>query len=301
MARSRLSILSNAEPTDLKTEPYPHLVIRDALDPEIFTELNSQFPNSETVMNGRDKLDTWYAYQACASLKNTAISPIWKKFIEYHVSKNFYFDFLDIFEKQIDVYYPNLDRVFSRGLLDYSVDMRQPGESANPKNLIADVSLECQFYVNFTENPREVRGPHVDRPTELFAALLYFRKTGDDSTGGDLEICSAVDEAQLYPAPDSIRVDHLPMEVNRDRVNITNVVKYEENTLVIFLNTYKSMHSISERSATPVPRRHINFTADLFKLPAPGLFDVRRPASKRLKKWLGNQPVVWRLASLIKD
>ena len=301
MARNRISILSNVKSTDLQTDPYPHLVIRNALDSEIFSELNSQFPDPEIVMDGRAKADTWYAYQTCNSVENAKISPKWKEFVEYHVTQEFFCDFLDIFGDQIDLYYPNLNRAFSNELRNYSVSMRQPGEDANPKNLTADVSLECQFYVNITEKPRSVRGPHVDRPTELFAALLYFRNPVDDSSGGDLEICRAVDEANLYPRQDSIRADHLPMEITRDRTEITNVAKYDANSLVFFLNTYKSLHSISERSATPVPRRHINFTADLFNLPAPGLFDVRLPARKRLKRWLSSQPGVWRLASLIED
>ena len=301
MARSRLSILSKAKSSDVRVDPFPHLLIHNALDHEIFAELNSQFPDVGIVMNGRKKADTWFAYEACDAIENPNISLKWQEFIQYHCSKEFYLDFLEIFSEHIDVYYPNLDSTFLKRAAEYTVGLRQPGEGTNPENLLTDVSLECQFYVNFTENPREVRGPHVDRPTELFAGLLYFRQDNDGSTGGDLEICRAINEAKMYPSPKTIRLDRLPMEVHRERVEIVDFARYSQNTLVFFLNTYKSLHSISERSATAVPRRHINFTADLFNLPAPELFVVRHAARKRLKRWLKKQPVAWRLASLIND
>lgn len=301
MARSRLSILSKAKSSDVRTNPFPHLVIQDALDSEIFSELNSQLPDVDIVMNGRTKSDTWFAYQACAAIENPNISQKWKEFIQYHCSKDFYLDFLEIFSEHMDIHYPNLESTFLKKPSEYTVGMRQTGADTNPKNFLTDVSLECQFYANFTEKPREVRGPHLDRPSELFGALLYFRQDNDGSTGGDLEICRAVDEAQMYPSPNTIRVDHLPMEVSRERVEIVDFAKYSQNTVVFFLNTYKSLHSISERSSTTVPRRHINFTADLFNLPEPGLFVLKYAASKRLKRWLGKQPIVWRLATLIDD
>ena len=299
MVANRLSILSNAGPDDLRLEPFPHLVIQNALDADLFAQLEKEFPDTNTVMNGRSKADTWYAYPACHALENEVISRRWREFLSYHVSVDFFRDFFDTFGDIVAEYYPHLERDLGKKASDFTVAMRQPGQALNPENQVIDASLECQFYVNYTQNSREVRGPHVDRPTELFAALLYFRLDEDTSTGGDLEICTSREPDRLYPEKNVVRVDHLPMEVERKRVDVTDVVPYRPNTLVMFLNSNSSLHSISRRSATDVPRRHVNFTADLFQLPAPGLFQVRMPPKKRLKAFLQDQPVVWRLASLI--
>jgi hypothetical protein len=301
MARSAMSILANARPSDVRSDPYPYLVVQNALDPGLFDRLSAEFPAAETVMNGRSKADTWYAYPACQAVEDSRITGAWQEFMRYHTSRDFYLDFLELFAGQLERYYPALDKALPRAPKHHSVAMRQLGESGNPTNRASDASLECQFYVNLTEKPRTVRGPHVDRPTELFAGLLYFRRADDSATGGELEVCRALDPRGLYPARDAIRVDHLPMEVERDRVEIVESIPYRANTLVMFLNTFASLHSISVRSATPVPRQHVNFTADLFNLPLPGLFSVRYPKSKQVKKWLTRQPVAWRLAQLIDD
>ena len=42
-------------------------------------------------------------------------------------------------------------------------------------------------YNSPVRTPSTVRGPHLDSPFKLFAALLYFRAPEDDSSGGDLE------------------------------------------------------------------------------------------------------------------
>ena len=40
---NRLSILSNASKLDVVTEPYPHIIIRNALDPEVFQQLADEY------------------------------------------------------------------------------------------------------------------------------------------------------------------------------------------------------------------------------------------------------------------
>lgn len=301
MAKSRLSILSNASKLDVKTEPYPHLVIKNALDPEVYTQLEAEYPDPAVVLNGREKKDTWYDYPACLAKENEAITPKWKEFLEYHTSENFYHDLVELFGDVITDLYPDLETRYGKKLSDFTTSIRQPNAAANPENYATDVSLECQYYINYTEQARAVRGPHVDRPTELYAALLYFRREDDDSEGSNLEVCKARDESEVYPSDHQIKVDHLPMEVEEDKIDVSDTAIYEANTLVLFINSKKSIHAVSPRTATPVPRRHINFTADLFGMKENGLFEVVHKPTKAFKKWLEEQPVIWRLAKFIEN
>ena len=253
----------------------------------MFNQLAEEYPDPSVILNGRTKKDTWYDYPACYALDTKKISPLWKKFLTYHVSNEFYQDVVTLLGDIIKKKHPVIEDHFQKPLDQLQTSMRYPERGDNARNRECDVSLECQFYINYSEQPRTVRGPHVDRPTELYAALLYFRDN-DDSTGSDLQVCKAKEPSRMHPAERRIKADHLPMEVDMEKVDVCSTTRYEPNTLVLFLNSAESIHAVSPRSATPVARRHINFTADLFNLPGEGLFHVEHDARSTTKKWLEN-------------
>lgn len=289
----RLSILSNASSSSLVLDPYPHLVIQNALDAEIFAQLAASFPPDELVVNGREVKDTWYDYPACKVGRDQRITQAWRDFFAYHVSREFFLELASLFGDVIRETHPHLESRMGKPLSEVIVGMR-PGGKGDPLAPGADVSMECQFYTNFTRAPRAVRGPHVDRPSELFAALLYFRQDGDESTGGDLDICQAIDPG-LYPSVSSVLLNELPAEVSSSAVRTVKTAKYAANTLVLFINSPKSIHAVSGRSPTPLTRRHINFCCDLTF----DLFEMRLPPRLKLRKTLENTPVAWRLAKFV--
>jgi hypothetical protein len=88
------------------------------------------------------------------------------------------------------------------------------------------------------------------------------------------------------------------MEIDYNAVEIVETARYAANKLVFFLNSPRSIHAVSPRTPTEVPRRHINFCADVLKAP---LFDLMLPFDKRLKRWVSDKPGLWRLAKLIAD
>ena len=185
-----------------------------------------------------------------------------------------------------------IEKRVGRSLGNFSVGMR-PGGRGDPLASGADVSMECQFYLNYSEKPRIVRGPHVDRPSELFAALLYFRQDGDSSIGADLEICEGADE--LFPSKHKVKIGKLPAEINESKVTVVKKVDYAANTLVLFLNSAKSIHAVSPRSPTATPRRHINFCCDV----PFDLFEIDVPFRLETKRRLEGIPFGWRLAKYI--
>jgi len=292
MDRSRLSILSNAATSDLVLEPYPHLIIRNALDKEVFDALQATLPAAEQILDGREKKDTWFDYPACRVVNNETIAPLWRAFFEYHTSTAFFQELVSLFGNQICTLHPQLESQMGKPLEQAIVGMR-PGGREDRLAKGADVSMECQFYVNYTEHPRTVRGSHVDRPSELFAALLYFRQPDDNSIGGDLEVNQVREPGSIFPNERSIAVDSLPMELDDDKLLNVATAKYEANTLVLFLNSPRSIHAVSERASTPIPRRHINFCCDLNF----DLFTIKHPPRLALKQTLGNMPLLWRMAN----
>ena len=287
----KLSILSNVSESSLIGDPFPHMIIPNALDPELFAALEAQFPAEDVVVNSTGPVkDTWYQYPACEVIRDQRITQLWRDFFAYHVSPQFYLELVKLFGGLIRQTHPQLEARMGKQLEHFQVGMR-PGGWRNPLAPGADISMECQFYLNYTRKPRTVRGPHIDAPTELFAALLYFRQPHDNSTGGSLEICRGTDRS-LYPSPDTVSIDGLPAEISPARVQKTTTVTYAANTLVLFINSPRSVHAVSPRSPTDVTRRHINFCGDLTL----DLFQMRLPPRLKLRRRLEQTPVAWRLA-----
>ncbi len=88
--RPRYSILSNVSPRDLALEPYPHLVVENAIDADVFSELERTFPADDIVVDNRPLKDTWYDYPACKVVNDTRLTPLWREFFRYHTSPAFF-------------------------------------------------------------------------------------------------------------------------------------------------------------------------------------------------------------------
>lgn len=289
---NRMSILQNATRSDLRLEPYPHLVIENALDASVFAELEASFPSDDVVRNGRPEAETWFDYPACKVLHDEHVAPIWREFFRYHTSGEFFSELVALAGDALRQLNPGMEARLGRRLEAFRVDMR-PGGREDRLAPGADVSMECQFYVNYTRKLRAVRGPHVDRPSELFAALLYFRNAADESSGGDLEICEA--HAPLFPDSHAVRISELPAEIAPDLVKTVETARYRANTLVLFLNSPRSIHAVSARTPSDLTRRHINFCCDV----PFDLFSYRLPPKLALKNRLSAMPFGWRLAKYI--
>lgn len=290
---NKLSILSKVDAADILLEPYPHVVVSNALDGDLYAELEHTFPADEIVADGRPVRETFYDYPACRVLRSDRVTPLWREFFRYHVSGEFFREIVDRFGSALRSLHPTLEHTIGRRLDDFRVGMR-PGGRGDPFAVDADVSMECQFYVNYTRQARAVRGPHVDRTTELFAALLYFRRPHDASTGGDLEICQATDPG-LYSAKAAVRISKAPAEIDPRRVKTIRTVPYTGNMLVFFLNSHRSIHTVTPRTATELTRRHINFCCDVQS----ELFEMRLPVRLRMRQVLERTPVMWRAAKYL--
>ncbi len=289
---NRLSILSNAAKINLVRFPYPHIVINDALDKDVYLQLEKEFPKDAIILDGRLVKDTWFDYPASKVISDQRISSMWREFFKYHVSQQFFKELVDLSGEQILALNQGIEKRIGRSLGDFYVGMR-PGGRGDPLATGADVSMECQFYLNYSVKPRVVRGPHVDRPSELFAALLYFRPDDDSSTGADLEICEGSNE--LFPSKHQVKIEKLPAEISESRVTVVKKVNYAANTLVLFLNSTRSIHAVSPRSPTSAPRRHINFCCDV----PFDLFDIEVPFRLETKRRLEGIPFGWRLAKYL--
>jgi hypothetical protein len=244
------SVLARARQTQIVDDPFPHLIVHDALEPGYYNQLAAEFPAAEIILDGRTPgSNTNYRYPASAILNDVRISVLWREFTRYHSSQAFFNEVRALFESRIRQLHPGLESSLGKRLADWqsSVRFREPNR---------DIALECQFtYGTPVEVGSRVIGPHVDREVALYAGLFYMRQDDDDSQGGDLELYRFKSGTPVFET-DTRRVPD-------EWVTRCKTIRYACNTLVFFLHSPYALHGVSPRSPTTFPRRHINLVGEL--------------------------------------
>jgi hypothetical protein len=269
------SILARLDPDDILFEPQPYIFSAEALQPDYYCALADAYPAFETVAgSGPHENNKAYLMQARDVLDNPAVPEIWREFFAYHTSEAFFRETVAFWRDGLAREFPDLEARFGKPVDEVSVGLRHRGKQKNPANLEADVMMDCQFGVNSPVTaPKSVRGPHVDDVWKLFAALLYFRLPEDEAEGSDLI---------LYRAKDGGYVQDGRRDIDERYVEPYRTVPYRPNTLIAYLNTPKSIHGVSPRAVTQIPRRYVNFQCECYRLTTPGFFTPRRSAWGRI-------------------
>ncbi len=253
----RLSLFGNHAGARIETDPYPHLVIENALPADLYEHLEQQYPALDYVAaGGTPANNTIYLRSAHDVLADGSVDDAWLRFFEYHTSAAFYADVLTVWGTELAHNYPDLEAHFGKPAADFSVGRRLPGKRKNPANRQCDVMLDCVFGSHSPVTEVSVaRGPHVDNPAKMFSALLYFRADDDDSSGGDYELYRPA--GKLYPRRGYKSID--PHRVER-----VKSLPYRPNTVISWLNTALSIHAVAPRSITPHTRRYVAVTAECY-------------------------------------
>jgi hypothetical protein len=179
-------------------------------------------------------------------LNDRQISPLWRAFFEYHTSAEYWRDVVRLFGDRFRREFPDLEARVGRRYADWRVVPR--GFAGD-----ADIHLDCQFVMNTpVTEVSSVKTAHIDLCDKIFSALFYFRDPGDQVEGGDFEIYRWKRKPRF--------IKHRVMD--RD-VALAEVVPYAANSYCCFLNSEKAVHAVSPRGVTAVPRRYINFIAEL--------------------------------------
>lgn len=267
------SIVSRLSPDDINLQPFPHVVASPALDPDYYEELAACYPSVQRVAGLPPHMNNClYLLPAKEVIADTSIPEIWRDFFRYHCSSNFLWEILQFWNEFISGEYPRVEEQFGKPAQELTVGIRSPGKEKADENRQADVMLDCQFGVNTpVTEPSSVRGPHTDRIYKLFAGLLYFRLDEDDSRGGDLDFYRFKAGKEVYVERPDVRMGLVERVLE---------IPYRKNTFVMWLNTPRSLHGVSQRSVTDHPRRYVNFMGEFYRLTTDGFFSINRPASR---------------------
>jgi len=267
----KLSVLQNAQASAVVTEPYPHIIIRNALPAELCDRLIAEYPDFDTLGVDPGRNNVRWSYPACKVSNNAAISDTWRELIEYHVSPAFFNEFLDLFASYIVDLFPTAfpDEAVLRQL---QLGLRETG-NFEESGILLDAQISGNTPVT---QERSVKPNHIDSHRKLFAGLFYLRRDDDDSIGADLEVRRFRPE---YTGKNSVKC-YDGVYVDNRYTDLVETVKYYKNVLILFINSPVSLHGVTKRQPTPYPRLFMNLVGEV-KEP---LFTVPRTFSTRIKK-----------------
>jgi hypothetical protein len=240
-------LLQDVRPEDVTLEPYAHFTRRTVVPAETYAALEAAFPNLDIILNGRAPENNQAVRMTVKQVLNDRrIAPIWREFFEYHTSADYWRDVIRLFGAHFRREFPGLEERVGRRYEDWRVVPRGFGGDA-------ELHLDCQFVMNTpVTEVSSVKTAHIDLCDKIFSALFYFREEGDQTRGGDFEI---------YAWRRSPRfIKHRTMD--RDVAKV-ETVPYAGNSYACFVNSEKAVHGVSPRGITRIPRRYINFIAEL--------------------------------------
>lgn len=270
------SVLARLNAKDIRLDPFPHLIAENVLDADYYAELDAAYPALEMIAGpGPLANNKLYSRSAADIFADKNIPEIWRDFFAYHSSQAFLHECLQFWERAIRHEYPDIEDRFGKPLGEFTAGVRRKGREREAANNEADVMLDCQFCMNSpVVTPSSVRVPHVDNPFKLFAGILYFRREDDASTGGDLNLYRLTSDRVHYDRK---------LNVSEDVIEAAAQVPYRANSAILWLNTPRSLHGVTPRSVTQVPRRFINFIGECYRHSDEGFFPVPRTLSGRAK------------------
>jgi hypothetical protein len=259
------TLLDNATPGDVRSEPFPHLVIEHALLEDLADRLLAEFPPLSVVTQGQAySSNQRFSYNAADAAFQGHLSTLWQEWVATHITKEFYLQFVRLFTHAIHQQWPQLAERLTGEHVRTGMRHRDSMDDV-------DVVLDCQVCLNtpVVGTASAVKIAHLDNPHELFAGLLYLRPADDDSTGADLEIFRY--RRGMQPR------FHGPRLIDWRFVEKVSTIPYRHNTLILFLNTPHALHGVTARSVTHRPRYLVNVLGEVKE----ELFDMR-PSKERL-------------------
>jgi hypothetical protein len=270
------TVLDRADRARVVMEPYPHIVIENALPDDVYEALSASFPTlsalpADLAATSNRRFNLYASWGPTELPKDQTPTP-WKAFLEAHTSAGFVRKVFDLFPSvTAEGAAPGERRIrpecFGEGLAGM---LRLDGPASE-----ADIVARATIAVNTpATGSTSVRGPHVDSRWKAYVGLYYVRAPDDDSVGGDL---------LLYRWKPGARQEPWSNKADPAAVEAFATVRYAPNTYVLMLNTHDSLHGVTVRQPTPHLRRFAVTSGWFPGVDESSLLGRRRGLVERLK------------------
>jgi hypothetical protein len=242
--------LARLDARDVRTDPFPHVVLKSALGEPAVAALLDTLPPEETLRAGtRPGSNRRFSFPANDALRSDAVGPEWRALLQTCTSRAFFSRLMGVFAPHVRALYPGIEDDVGR------LEQLRTGLRFREDCDEADVLLDALISINTPVKGRAsaVRRIHVDSPHKLFAGLFYLRGHADDSEGGDLELCRFRGGSRVFR----------DAEVADRDVEVVETVRYERNTLVLYVNGLHALHGVTIRQPTRHTRLFVNLLGEL--------------------------------------
>lgn len=236
----------------IRLEPFPHIVVPDALDLDLYRQLCAGFPPFSRIGWSDPKRlprsNSRYEVGAASIIADAAIPEAWRTFAALHSDRAFFDSVAGLFA----AHWPAALLEVLDGTLEGHTMERLVRHRAQAARIALDARIEINCPVrDVASSPR---GAHLDTRNRIYSGLFYFRHPDDDSQGGDL---------QLFRWRDGPVREIGDFQLSAERVECIVTIPYRPNLLVFFPQGIDAIHGVSVRQPTPHFRRYVFLTAEL--------------------------------------
>lgn len=245
-----MSVLNGVTAAQVTCEPYPHLVAENAIDATLCQRLIDEFPPLDVFTKGRDVGENVKIYYPQHfAVDDSRVSDLWKNFLLEHITPGFYSQVIDIFGDFLRTEYPNFEREVGRTFETLRVGVEGRDEFSDCDVLLGSL---LGIHTPVSGAPQLERRPHVKLHDKFMEGFLYLQADDDDADGGDYEFFSVKPGRQPRFGKWA--------QTDRDDLAVERTVPYGKGTLVLVLNTSRSIQALTPRGAGTRPLMYANFT-----------------------------------------
>lgn len=245
-------VLDKARASDIRLEPFPHLVIEGALPRNYYERLQASKPD----FGLRASAESQPANQRIPFFgqflrENPTVDPLWHDFVDRHTGRDFFVQALGLFRPLFADHHPHLESWLEANPVPRLGLLNRDGFDA------ADVVTDCraEFMTPVRGAPAAHRRGHVDTANRLYSGLLYMREPDDDTEPpGDLNLFA-------WASGTPGRVDR--HEIPDEELRLATTVPYRANTFVLFPNAPYALHGAADRGAGGALRSYVFITAEV--------------------------------------
>ena len=245
-----LNILKSFKKENYFSEPFPHFIQEKSFNDHTYELLEKDY---NLIIDYLKKKYTFSKSNVRLQINSLEFlstelfkKTIWFDFINFHTSEDFFNSLLNLFEKDINLFYPN----FKIDVNKKKVSKRNDLINNKKSNFVID----CQPGINTPNtNYSSVRGPHVDNPVELIGGLFYLKDPLDVSVGGDLNIFRTKNKIFFKGKAEVSNISDL---------QLVKKITYDKNHSIFFLNSLRSIHSVTKREPSAFTRNLTNFVIE---------------------------------------